>query len=225
MSRNEEKAKAALNRWRQLSSGHATAGAEAARTRKRTLASDCTSLAECERHRKELVDSITAKLEEIQHMLPDDKCKTLNDQINKLIRIKGHWERQIRALGGTDYRPKGEKEDRNGYMYFGAAKELPEIKAFLRRSEADTNSSSLHQISKIPTELLDYQYYGFDDEDLLELEAEAEDQIKRSYLKNNVKRRTVEVHWNEKWKIPSAEEIEKAILEYKKAALIKKYAV
>ena len=35
--------------------------------------------------------------------------RDLNDEINKLIREKGHWEDQIKFLGGTDYRKVGPK--------------------------------------------------------------------------------------------------------------------
>jgi Isy1-like splicing family len=61
----------------------------------------------------------------------------LNDEINKLLREKGHWEAQIKELGGPDYARTGPKmldhEGREvpgnkGYKYFGAAKELPGIK-------------------------------------------------------------------------------------------------
>jgi pre-mRNA-splicing factor ISY1 len=31
------------------------------------------------------------------------RIRDLNDEINKLIREKGHWERRIVELGGPDY--------------------------------------------------------------------------------------------------------------------------
>ena len=36
--------------------------------------------------------------------LGEFKLRDLNDEINKLLREKGHWEDQILALGGPDYR-------------------------------------------------------------------------------------------------------------------------
>jgi pre-mRNA-splicing factor ISY1 len=33
----------------------------------------------------------------------DYRIRDLNDEINKLIREKGHWERRIVELGGPDY--------------------------------------------------------------------------------------------------------------------------
>ena len=32
------------------------------------------------------------------------KLRDLNDNINKLLREKGHWEDQIKKLGGPDYK-------------------------------------------------------------------------------------------------------------------------
>jgi len=58
----------------------------------------------------------------------------LNDEINKLLREKGHWEAQIKELGGPDYARVGprmldyegkEVPGNRGYKYFGAAKDLP----------------------------------------------------------------------------------------------------
>ena len=60
----------------------------------------------------------------------------MNDEINKLIREKGHWERRIVELGGPDYQKSAPQitDSRGfviqqgtgaGYKYFGAAKNLP----------------------------------------------------------------------------------------------------
>jgi pre-mRNA-splicing factor ISY1 len=231
MSRSEEKAKAALNRWRQLATGQgATESSELGRfPRKRhQLASECTSLTTCEQSRKELVEQITTKVEQIQRMVPDDNCKKLNDEINKLLKIKSHWERQIRALGGTDYRQKTERGS-GGYMYFGAARELPEVKAYLKKAEAESLTFSLanQQVSPLSSSLLDHEYYGFDEADLLQREAEAEENSRRAALINdgsNSASSSVVVHWDERWKIPTPNDVENALLEYRKLALIKKYA-
>lgn len=61
----------------------------------------------------------------------------MNDEINKLLREKSHWETQIINLGGANYRRSGiattDNEGRTipgqrGYKYFGRAKELPGVK-------------------------------------------------------------------------------------------------
>lgn len=67
-----------------------------------------------------------------------DRIRDLNDEINKLIREKGHWEKRIVQLGGPDYAksaPRITDSEGNvldgaagrgaGYRYFGAAKNLP----------------------------------------------------------------------------------------------------
>lgn len=36
--------------------------------------------------------------------LDEYRIRELNDEINKLMREKSHWERRIRELGGPDYR-------------------------------------------------------------------------------------------------------------------------
>ncbi len=35
--------------------------------------------------------------------LGEFKIRDLNDEINKLLREKGHWERRIKELGGPNY--------------------------------------------------------------------------------------------------------------------------
>lgn len=68
--------------------------------------------------------------------LGEFRIRDLNDEINKLIREKGHWEAQIKELGGKDYARIGprmfdnegrEVPGNRGYKYFGAAKDLPGI--------------------------------------------------------------------------------------------------
>jgi hypothetical protein len=48
---------------------------------------------------------------------PRGRIRDLNDEINKLIREKGHWERRIVELGGPDY-----------------ARSAPKVKIMWRRS-------------------------------------------------------------------------------------------
>lgn len=36
--------------------------------------------------------------------LGEFKIRDLNDEINKLLRVKAAWELRIKDLGGTDYR-------------------------------------------------------------------------------------------------------------------------
>lgn len=60
--------------------------------------------------------------------LGEHRLRDLNDQINKLLREKGHWQRRIKELGGPDYgrsEPIAYDADGRelpgggGYKYFG----------------------------------------------------------------------------------------------------------
>lgn len=74
------------------------------------------------------------------------RIRDLNDEINKLMREKVHWERRIVELGGPDYSKTGprvtDSEGRvmaetsgrgAGYRYFGAAKNLPGVKELFEK--------------------------------------------------------------------------------------------
>ena len=74
------------------------------------------------------------------------RIRDLNDEINKLIREKSHWERRIVELGGPDYskigpriadsegKVLGDATGRGaGYRYFGAAKNLPGVKELFEK--------------------------------------------------------------------------------------------
>ena len=55
--------------------------------------------------------------------LTDYETRDLNDEINKLLREKRHWENQIVALGGANYR-------RNVAMLDDDGKEVPGTKGY-----------------------------------------------------------------------------------------------
>jgi hypothetical protein len=55
--------------------------------------------------------------------LTDYEIRDLNDEINKLMREKRHWENQIIALGGANYR-------RNVAMLDSEGKEVPGTKGY-----------------------------------------------------------------------------------------------
>jgi hypothetical protein len=51
--------------------------------------------------------------------LGEHRIRDLNDDINRLIREKNHWEERIKDLGGPDYRKTGAK------LYDSYGVELP----------------------------------------------------------------------------------------------------
>ena len=60
---------------------------------------------DAERFRTEISKDIAKKIQLIQNPgLGEFKIRDMNDEINKLLRIKVSWEVRIKELGGYDYR-------------------------------------------------------------------------------------------------------------------------
>jgi len=181
MARNAEKAQAMLNRFLQAKKD----ALKPDHGKRPFIASEVTDVHECEKWRNQVVGQIAKQVAIIQNgSLGEHKIRDLNDYINKLIREKKHWERQIRFLGGPDFMssssgPKIVDNDgkralgTDGYFYFGAAKELPGVRELFEKnvlSEAAKNRVDLYK-------MVDADYYGYrdDDDGLLEkLEAKQE---------------------------------------------------
>lgn len=114
--------------------------------------------------------------------LGEFRIRDLNDEINKLLREKRHWENQISALGGPHYRRYGPKmfdaEGREvpgnrGYKYFGAAKDLPGVRELFEREPPPPPKKTRGELMKD----VDADYYGYRDDDdgvLIPLEEKAE---------------------------------------------------
>ncbi|GAA0155177.1 hypothetical protein Leryth_002009 [Lithospermum erythrorhizon] len=190
MARNEEKAQSMLNRFVTMKEQESKKPKE----RRPFLASECRDLSEADRWRQQIMREIGRKVAEIQNEgLGEHRLRDLNDEINKLIREKGHWEKRIVELGGTNYmRYSAKMTDLEGnivdvpnpggrgggYRYFGAAKKLPGVRELFQKPPELRKRRTRYDIYK----RIDASYYGYrDDEDgLLEkVEAEAE-QIMRA---------------------------------------------
>jgi len=127
MARNAEKAMTTLARWR-------AAQYEGEKTKRRRpyLASECNDLKEAQKWRLDIIREVSKKVTQIQNAgLGEFRIRDLNDQINKLLREKRHWEYRCAELGGIHYsKTPGPTFDREGkeiignrgYKYFGAAK-------------------------------------------------------------------------------------------------------
>lgn len=153
------------------------------RKRRPFLTSDCNDLNDAELFRRDIIRQISKKVTTIQNAgLGEFRIRDLNDQINRLLREKRHWEERIKELGGSDHSkasgPKFDFEGREvpgnrGYKYFGAAKDLPGVRELF--SHAPLPSSR-----KTRAELMvniDASYYGYMDEDdgvIIPLERDAE---------------------------------------------------
>merc|ERR1712071_491502 len=107
------------------------------------------------------------KVTQIQNAgLGEYRIRDLNDEINKLLREKYHWEVQIFNLGGPNYR-------RIGPRYFGAARELPGVRELFEQDPLPVPKKSRAELMKD----VDADYYGYCDDDdgiLIPLELEAE---------------------------------------------------
>ena len=56
------------------------------------LATECNSLQESEKWRHQIIKEIARKVSQIQNAgLGEFRIRDLNDEINKLLREKGHW--------------------------------------------------------------------------------------------------------------------------------------
>ncbi|KAF8513861.1 Isy1-domain-containing protein [Gautieria morchelliformis] len=185
MARNEEKAQSMLYRFREAQAAELGLGTRA--DRRPRMASACKSLRECERWRGELLREISRKVSKIQDAgLTDYEVRDLNDEINKLMREKRHWENQIVALGGANYRRNVAMVDDDGrevpgtkgYKYFGRAKDLPGVKELFmsKKKEEDEENQTLAHYKKFIGQ--GPAYFGDVDEvdgSLLESEREAEE--------------------------------------------------
>ncbi|XP_018412680.1 PREDICTED: pre-mRNA-splicing factor ISY1 homolog [Nanorana parkeri] len=178
MARNAEKAMTALARFRQaqLEDGKV-------KERRPFLASECNELPKAEKWRRQIIGEISKKVAQIQNAgLGEFRIRDLNDEINKLIREKGHWEVRIKELGGPDYGRIGPKmldhegkevPGNRGYRYFGAAKDLPGVRELFEKEPAPPPRKTRAELMKA----IDAEYYGYRDEDdgvLVPLEQEEE---------------------------------------------------
>eukprot|EP01137_Pigoraptor_chileana_P007584 Opistho-2@3573 len=179
MARNEEKAQSMLSRFRAVQA----AEINGPKLRRPFLATECTDLTEAEKWRQQIIREVAKKVSLIQNAgLGEFRIRDLNDEINKLIREKYHWEDRIKELGGPDYRKIGPRmldhEGREipggkGYKYFGAARDLPGVRELFQKELPSAPRKTRGELYRT----VDADYYGYRDDDdgvLVPLEAEAE---------------------------------------------------
>ncbi|XP_058742841.1 uncharacterized protein LOC131615701 [Vicia villosa] len=190
MARNEEKAQSMLNRFITMKAEEKKKPKE----RRPFLASECRDLNEADKWRQQIMREIGRKVAEIQNEgLGEHRLRDLNDEINKLIREKVHWERRIVELGGPNYARHSAKMtdlDGNivdvpnpsgrgpGYRYFGAAKKLPGVRELFEKPPELRKRRTRYDIYK----RINAAYYGYRDEEdgiLKSLEEPAEEAMRR----------------------------------------------
>jgi len=176
MARNSEKANLLLNKWVAMKEEHARGGPRAAEERRPYLASLCASLPDAERWRRQLIGEISRHVADVQNAgLGEARLRDLNDQINKALREKSHWERQIKALGGPDHAAasarlfEGEGAElpgARGYRYFGAARDLPGVRELFAAAAAGAGGAGALRRGRADlSRALTPDYYGWRDEE------------------------------------------------------------
>mmetsp|Transcript_5455 Transcript_5455/g.13291 ORF Transcript_5455/g.13291 Transcript_5455/m.13291 type:complete len:254 (-) Transcript_5455:212-973(-) len=189
MARNQEKAQAMLNRFLAFKKE----SMYGARGKRPALASECRDLLTAERWRRSIVREISKHVTEIQNgSLGEHRVRDLNDHINKQLRVKHHWEKQIKMLGGPDYTRgvpdirdgrQGRPIGSNGYFYFGAARNLPGVRELFEKQAYDKISKKTRgELHK----LVDAQYYGYGDDDdgiLAKVEKKVEQKARKRAIK------------------------------------------
>lgn len=194
MARNSEKAMTALARWRDLKLQQEGGGSEKfTGIRKRPfLAEECTDVRSCKRWRREIVQEISQKMAQIQNAgLGEFRLRDLNDEINKLIREKRHWENRIIKLGGPNYIMSNKMLDaegkelmwNRGYKYFGATKDLPGVRDLFEPDPPKPVKKTRAEYMRY----VDAHYFGYMDEEdgqVTPLEIEAEKRAKEEAIEN-----------------------------------------
>jgi len=168
MARNSEKAMTALARWRQL---QLKEQGKLRVDRRPHLASEETNVKKAEKWRYQVVREIAKKVAQIQNAgLGEYKIRDLNDEINKLLREKSHWEDRVKELGGVDFKKTAPKMLDNegkevpgnrGYKYFGAAKDLPGVRELFDQEPSGPPKKNRGEMMRN----IDADYYGYMDDD------------------------------------------------------------
>jgi pre-mRNA-splicing factor ISY1 len=197
-ARDEEKAQHLMNRYLAGAQEKEREQLGKAPKKRPKLASECSDLSQADKFYHQITREIGQKVMDIQNSgLGEARIRDLNDEINKLLRERGHWARRIVELGGPNYRasstnkvPEVDADDSPmvqagpGYKYFGAAKKLPGVKElFEQPSEAGERQRKKKSKAQLHA-MIDVDYYGFRDEDdngeLVEHEAQAEAELREA---------------------------------------------
>ncbi|KAI8504321.1 PREDICTED: pre-mRNA-splicing factor ISY1 homolog [Branchiostoma belcheri] len=181
MARNAEKAMTTLARWRNMQMDQGKV-----KERRPFLASEENDLGKAEKWRHQIIREVAKKVSQIQNAgLGEFRIRDLNDEINKLLREKKHWEERIKELGGPDYERVGPKmldqegkevPGNRGYKYFGAAKDLPGVRELFEQEPPAPPRRTRAELYKE----VDADYYGYRDEDdgvLVPLEQDLEKEV------------------------------------------------
>jgi pre-mRNA-splicing factor ISY1 len=245
MARPAEKARAMMNKWVKMrEEGNST---PSVRGRRPKLASECAHLSDAEYYRTQIVREIANGISKIQNpALGEHTIRDLNDEINRRMREKYHWNRRIKELGGPDYIAierqqqieEGDSQSLAGqnYRYFGAAKDLPGVKELLDKQVQKMQAKTRGDVHKYLTPA----YFGWRDEEdgvLIEVEEAAFERLKRQkrndYDGSSIGDGKIQILnlsddallSTDYLNVPSQDEIAEQLLEEKKRALLAKFSI
>ena len=172
MARNQEKGNTLFSRWSDFKSKQSTApGGDKKRP---LLQSECASIPEADKWRRDVVREITKKVAAIGNAaLGEHRIREINDEINKLMKKKYFWEMRILELGGPDHRKIKQHYDIEGkelpgalgYRYYGAAKDLPGVRELFREKDEELAMRRQRRTKGDISKLITPDYYGYRDED------------------------------------------------------------
>lgn len=195
MARSAEKAMAILSRWTTMMNNEDKPEVP---TRRPFLATECNNLKEAEKWRHQIIREISKKVAQIQNAgMGEFRIRDLNDEINKLLREKRHWQDRIVELNGPDYGKIGprmldhegkELPGNRGYKYFGAAKDLPGVRELFEQEPPKAPRKTRAELYKF----IDADYYGYRDDDdgiLQPLESEMEERVRKQEIAEWEKKR------------------------------------
>lgn len=212
------------------------------RTRRPKAITSVTSIPTCEKWRGQVLKEVSRKVSRIQDQsLSDYQIRDLNDEINRLMKEKWMWERQIRELGGPNYMRGGgrvyDDEGREvpgggkGYRYFGRARELPGVKEmFEEAARKMVKKEEGPREGDLMRKHVDATYfgYGLDEEDgtLLRYEKRKEKEAVEGLLRQSEEE---DKDWEPlpgdggdgvQWRLPTLDEVQEELVDRRRRKLL-----
>jgi hypothetical protein len=169
MARDSEKKDHMFARWQNLKkSDDLAASGKDVDNRRPFLSSECNSCEEAEKWHRSIVSEIRQKIVAVENAsIGEYRLKEINDEINKLVRTKNHWEKRIKELGGNinnikryHFEIDGEElPGSRGYKYYGACKNLPGIRELFEQGKLTLDIINLNKKKRlIKSELINTIY-------------------------------------------------------------------
>lgn len=197
MARNIEKSRSLFSQWNSLVSEKG--GNKAQLQRRPGHTADCNVLEEAEKWRKSVIREALQKVASIASAeLGEQRTRDMNDEINKLMRLKGHWDKRIVELGGQNYAKTKQQldvegkelPDSKGYKYYGAAKVLPGVREKFEEWDREQEQRKKKEKKKSRKEFLrgaaSDNYYKTEENDILEAkELERENELVREAVQEH----------------------------------------